>query len=354
MNILYVNLLFCVFVGIITYMGNIDICIKNRIFMFISFILLVFFHSFINIESLPDLPSYNYSYNILKNTPIGDIGKVDVDAKLEIGFQFYMKFVSLLGFDFQGFLLVNSIILLALYYSVIAKYSSYVFVSVLILLLGGYNQSIFVLRQHLAMGLIFFSISYILDGRFYKYMLFCFLAFLFHQTAIIFVPIYLLYHIRSKKVMIGTLLVVLIAIPILFSLVIHYIGLNILHGYDSYLDSDGIGANIVGCVIALCFFGYYTFFLRSNVLERGINRLLFIILFINCIGSFAGIGFNPTNRLFMYYGMFNILAIPRAMQYISSPIVRMGTFLIIISFELYIYMYGSGAKYVENIEFIFS
>jgi len=69
------------------------------------------------------------------------------------------------------------------------EHSPYIFLSLLIYysnIYGEFNQ----IRQILAIGLCLFSFRYIINNNFIKFFLVVYLAFLFHKSALVFLPVY--------------------------------------------------------------------------------------------------------------------------------------------------------------------
>lgn len=328
---------------------------KQQVFIVVSSMVLISLRLFIDIHSLPDLYAYSLGYEqickqSLIDVPFGEI----YDVKMpEIGFRLFMKLISYLSDSFSFFLLIFGWIWFYLYYRQIRTFSPYIILSVVLLALGGYSQSLFVLRQHMAMAIAFCAFPYIIQHNLKKYLIVITIAFLFHQTAIVFFPIYFLYSINNNKKLIFSLIIVAIAAYSLFSILLSYFGIELLKGYESYVLVDDEGTNSTGALISLCHLSAYVYFLRRHIFDEGINRLLFIILFLSTTLNFAGIGFVSTSRLLMYYSSIEFLVIPKTTSYIKNILIRNLYLSVVIALTLYMCFYGSGSMSLSNISFSF-
>ena len=353
MNPLIVNFVILLFVALVCSINNKGLKDKKTfLFLAYSFFMLLVFRSFLDIYSVPDLHSYEKGYKQICNmnfreVPFGYISEIKMN---EFGFRILMKIPSYLSHNFSFFLLCYSIIWLWGYFKVILKFSDYIILSILLLLIGSYNQSIYVIRQHMAMLIVFMSYSYIIDKKYIKYLLMMALAFSMHQTALIAFPLYFIYHIKNRISLIVVLAVSAVFIYLSFSFLLSYIGEEILYGYSAYVNSD-IQTNSTGAAIISIELFFYVFFLRKNIWSNGINRLLFITLLLGLIINIGGIGYNPTSRMAMYYTSVSFLSIPKTMSYINNPLIRIAFMLSYLVLASCLCFYGSGAESIKEYKF---
>lgn len=353
MNPLITNFFILLFIAFICSVNNKGLKDhKTAFFIAYSFLMLLIFRVFLNIYSVPDLLSYEIGYKQISNmnlikVPFGYISDIKMD---EPGFRILMKIPSYLSSNFYFFLFCYSIVWLYGYFKVILKYSDYVILSILLLLVGSYNQSIFVIRQHMAILIVFMSYPYIINKSLRKYLLMIVLAFSMHQTALIALPLYFLYHIRNRKILIIVFIVCTIFLYLGISFLLNYIGMEVLDGYSSYVNSD-IQTNSTGVFIIAIELFFYIFFLKKNVWDNGINRLLFIVLTFGFIVNLCGIGFNPTSRMTMYFTSVSFLSIPKTISYINSPLMRFAFMMSYLVLALYLCFYGSGFEHLKEYGF---
>ena len=350
-NPLFYNLILILLLSV--YFAN----SKNRInsekhYIYASFFVLLFFRTYIDINSLPDLSSYKDSFEVLSNTPWQNVHNAWIGSKInEIGFRYFLKFGSIIGNNFHVFLIIFGVLWLYLYTSVIKRCSPIITLSFVLLLLESYNQSLFVLRQHLAMAIVFFSYQYVIDKKLIKYLIAMAIAFSIHQTAIIALPIFFIYNINSRKLLITTLLVSSAVLYYTFAYILTRVGGDILYGYDSYLLSDE-GTNTTVAILNTLLYISYCFFLKKDVLKDGINKLLFVVMTIGLLLSYLGIGYNPTSRLLMYYVNTSFLSVPIIASYIQSKSLRFCFVAIILLLFFYLSFLGSSSISIQHYELL--
>ena len=313
-------------------------------------------HAFVEVDSLHDLPIYKSAFLEGIKLPYTHLKDGFWVASMEFGFLCYMKTLSFISSDFTIVLIVNTLILLACYYRVILKYSPYVYVSILLLFVTIFGQSLFVLRQHLCMAILTLSWVHIFKKEYVKFGLFLLVAFMLHRTALIYAPLFLLYNIRSNRAFITSIIVTCIIFASSYMLILRYLVSEVgsLQGYAGYINNVKYeGANYVSFILMLSLFLTMIYFMRSAIFEHGINRLLFSIICIAVIGSFFGVGNSSTGRLFSYYTYIPYLLVPVVMKYIRNKIVQVGYAAFYLSLYVYISYFGSTSIYYEDLKLLF-
>lgn len=119
------------------------------------------------------------------------------------------------------------------------------------------------------------------------------------------------------------------------------VGNDMLQGYSSYIDSDQ-KTNMTGAIIVAFELLVYSYTLKKNILNDGINRILFLSLVLGVLISLCGIGYNPTSRLVMYYTSVSFLTIPIMAKYAKNKILRNMIILFFIFLNAYAAFAGSG------------
>lgn len=354
MEILIYNFLFILVLGFI--LGANTQYSKGRIntFVVLSFVSSFVIHTFVDPMSVSDLPAYKDAFNECRILPFLRLKDGFGAGSMEIGFLWYMKFLSLISNDFIIVLIVSSLIMLCCYYKTILTYSPYTYVSILLLLVTVFDQSIFVLRQHLAMALLTLSWDSIINRNYRRFGVFIIIAFLLHRTALVFVPLYFLYNIENKKKYILALLISCLVFGFSYIIILRYFSSLMSRDYSGYIDNVRYeGANYVDFILMSGLLASMLFFMKSAVFERGINKLLLSIISIAVIASFFGVGNSSTGRLFYYYTAIPFILVPNIMKYINNPIVRVGYAVGYIGLYVYVSYLGSAAVNFENMSFLF-
>ena len=166
MHLLAINYIFFSVFLLIILLGKgfkIENKAGDKLFIIISFIVLAVLHIFVDINSVEDLSGYELGFKQMANTSLANI--FDVFRKGDPLYAILNKVVVSFTNDFSFFLLLYNILLLGSHYSVLSKYSPCVPISIVIFLALTYNQSLFVLRQYLAISLLFISIPFIVERR---------------------------------------------------------------------------------------------------------------------------------------------------------------------------------------------
>lgn len=318
----------------------------NNIVYWGLFICLVFLKVYVDISVLPDLEHYYWGYIELACVDWSKIPTFDLTFLKcpEIGFRYILRIGALLG-DFKWSLFIIAVVHTYTYINLAKKYSPYVMISLIIFLLGSV-QSFFVLRQHLAIAITILSYPYIINRDWKKFFLLMLLAFSFHQTAVVFIPVYFIYGIKDHMKLNITLAIILAVLFLTFTMVFNYFAVSFV-GYEGYIDSNE--GNMTTLIISACYLFAYVFFLRGDIYIEGVNRLVYILLVLNFIVLLAGYTFSGINRLMMYYSVGNILAVPLSMKFIRYPLMRYAFCSTILFLLVYIFCTGSNAVYLNGI-----
>jgi hypothetical protein len=323
MTILLTNFFLCLLYAILAWFFRVRTKTRNfdKFFMAITFLQLVVVHSFIDPLSVPDLPSYQEMFSNIGSAKFGSDFTLRTlfNSDIEIGYLFFYKFVAFLSSNFVVFLLCVSLIIIGSYFYVIKKYSPYVFISIIMLLLTSFNQSIFVLRQHIAIAICLLSIPFVINRNQIKFLLIVFVAFLFHRTAVIFLPIYYLYGIKNDKILV--VVCILVAFFIFFSkeIVFNFVNENI-NRYSSY-DVEKYNS-IINILIPLTLFLVMLLFMKGNIFKEGINKLLTCSLLFTLVYTITTIEFAGMGRLMTYFNSMYVLVVPITMKYIKNNELR--------------------------------
>ncbi|MGX7328547.1 EpsG family protein [Enterococcus bulliens] len=116
---------------------------------------------------------------------------------------------------YQGiFILIHFLILFFIFKSIYQNSPLLAFSVYLLFISGFYNHSLNLMRQSIAIAIFLYALKFIFTSNFWKYFLCILIAFLFHKTAVLFIPIYFLRQFRLDFK--NTIIYVCISIPSLF------------------------------------------------------------------------------------------------------------------------------------------
>lgn len=306
---------------------------KRKIFCLIVGLQIIFFHTFINWRDVPDLPIYQAFFSAIANHQSYLINDA-VLRHFEPGYILFNRIVAAFTSDFTIFLLVESIIICGSYMWTIYKYSYIPWLSVIIFLATIFTQSLFVLRQHIAIAIILFSVPFIINRKIWGFLLIEALAFSFHSSALIFLPAYWLYNIKlSRGFWFQFACVMAIAVPV-FHVLVAYLSSK-LGLYEGYLENISEGTNFTPGLISASTLIVCAIALNPSKLD-GCLKFQFIMVCIATIINFAGIGLPLIPRLSHYYTIWGILLLANAvnsLKYFPSII----KFCILVCYTLLAY-----------------
>lgn len=351
MNLLVVNFWAITVLSLIVWINQPKEKESNILFL-LAFTLLVLVHGYASRFVTVDIWEYEERFNSLVSCGLKEaISSINLAFGKEYAFYLSFWLFGRLGISFNMYLYFYSFLFLGLYFNAINKYSQYKFLSIILFLLTIFNQSLYVLRQLMAMAILIYSYKYIIARDLKRFSILLFMAILFHLTAIIFFPIYFLYGIKGRN----RLLLVVAFFSILLGILFRYFDVVVQYyfvGYADYLDSDLL-INSTRFFINLCYLSCFIFFLKEKVFDDGINRLLFVSLMVAAIGSFCGIGYVQSDRLFMYYSNTAFLSVPIVISNSKGKIVRCIVVLIVMIFNYYLSFHEINLGVLQNINLPF-
>ena len=190
------------------------------------------------------------------------------------------------------------------------------------------------MRQTLAMAIFLYAMKYIEKRDPIRYFLWILFAFTMHFSAIIYVPIYFLYHFRvNVKLNLMLLAVVVLSTPIMKIIIRVIISLT---PYGWYLDSvyGGAGFSLVQFVfnLTILYILYFCYLHGEDVEDKKLNLMLHMHFFAVCFAIYSA-AIPQSNRLIISMTVVIPLLVPRALLCIKNMkrrIVIWGIFLFVL------------------------
>lgn len=284
------------------------------IFTVTSLVILFYLHCAVDIYSVEDLWSYERRYNEAASMSFSSFN--EAFRTKEYVFNYLCKFISIIGGDFRVFLIIYNFILFAIYYYTLKKYSNNVALSIVVFVLVVYFQSIFVLRQHLAIAILLLSIPFILNKKIIPFIFVFLIATNTHLSAVVWLPVYFIYNINNQKAFIVSLILCSVAIP-LVSANLDNAFMFLDADYSSYLNTN-ITTSLTKKIIYVIYAITYCVALKEHIFKSGINRFTTTILFFCTIGYLFAPPVALVDRALTYYSIALIFAIPLIWQYLPS------------------------------------
>lgn len=290
----------------------------DYIFIVFSFIIFNLLHVGVDINSVEDLPNYKELFQKVSTSNF--LHFYEEILTTDYCYAFINKCVSYFSDDFLFLLLLYNLFLFYSHYNIIIKYSPFVPLSIVLMLLLVYNQSLFVLRQYLANSIILFSIPCIFKRQLFQYLLICLIAVFTHSSSLVWIPVYFIYNCKNRKSFVLGLVITTLSYAVISLFIIQYMSLVHLE-FGRYVDKSASTA-IATIIIRLTYLMSYVIILKKHIYDDGINRLCFIALYLILIGYIFAPPIEMMSRVLQYYMTLMILSIPITMYYMKSIVVR--------------------------------
>jgi uncharacterized integral membrane protein len=261
----------------------------------------------------------------------------------ELGFYFLVKVLTFISSNHQ----IMFTFIGALYaYSIsrfIYKYSKDPMVSFIMLIPMMYFAfSLTGLRQTFAISILLISIDYIIERRLIKYLLIVFLASLFHQSALLFAPAYI---IKNREITFKKILLYLAFIPVVYFLRPFIIATVQYFLYSSYnIDlSQSAGGWTTLFVYILILITSIIF--KSQLEKEDVNYSLFFSMMYagTLIQMFVPLEPNIF-RVNMYYNIASIILIPAILKTQKdkvSKLIAYTIFFVLMGVQYYMFTFNA-------------
>lgn len=124
---------------------------------------------------------------------------VDYKLQFEYLYQYLIRLGVSLG-NTQWVFILTHLVLLIFLWLCLKNFSTDLRMSIFIFMFGAfYNTSLNIMRQFIAIAIFLYAIKFIIDRNLIKYIIMIAIGFLFHKTAIIFLPLYWLSDIKIDE-----------------------------------------------------------------------------------------------------------------------------------------------------------
>lgn len=296
-----------------------EICFLS--FVVAAFVLIATFRDYSSYPDFIGFSGYENRYVIFGNKSFESIWSFRNELK-DITYYFLGSFMCKIGISFRGWItIIAAFDLLAILLHV-KKYSNNYGLSFLMFLsLGYYFFMLCGLRQAIALALVLFAYDAGKKHRFRSFCILVFLAYLFHQSAIVFLPFYFIIakkKIEKKHIWI---LLFLIVITLLnyksFMSLLAFQAFEDNNRYARFIDSNREGLNATNIIIYASMYAYCLIARRhdSEDQQEGIlvNKLILdtrkeclLLIPIGCFFRALSMYSPESFRLAMYFDIFLI------------------------------------------------
>lgn len=251
-----------------------------------------------------DFEAYLILYNKYEAIPLNDVFSSDI----EISFVIICKIASIFNNPRLIFWIYAIITLLFSYHGINKLFKNNndnIAWMLFVYLFNFYINSFNIMRQGASIAISLYAISYIFERKLIKYVFYIFLAFLFHKSSIIMLPLYFIYDNKKKigKQIFICLFATLITINFdyLFQFLIQFQIFEKYSIYDSSLEAGNktLILNIIICCILIIKY--------KKLYKYNEENIFFITMYIvGTIISFLGFRTPFLKRLSNYYLLSSI------------------------------------------------
>lgn len=250
----------------------------------------------------------------------------------ELGYQLIEYSLLRITHNYFWLFFVTSFMVVFCYLHIFKKYSKDYTASVFIFItLGTYTFFFNGLRQGLAMAIFSLAIPYLLKRNFYKYFFICILASLFHTTALLMLPFYLLVNLKVKLVY--KLITVFLGSLIFSKYLITYIA-STNERYESYTQTseNSGGLLTLGFYVTILLIVYVCSYIYKIKDKDFIQMLAFYALGVTFMIPIALLESNPSGpqRLLPYFTWILALILPFLYKKINNNYINIILFFLAV------------------------
>lgn len=282
-----------------------------------AILLLILFSALRNGFLYPDISNYYDYFN----------GQYRLsDENMGVGYRLLNTVCHWFSSSFQFVLIVISVFVVGCYGKVIKEYSPYIWFSLFLYVLINYYPSFFILRQYLALAVCLLSLKYIIKRDSVRFGIYTLVAFSFHATALLIVPLYFLYGMKATKMNMSLLAAGSVFFVVAFMSIADYVNLFSAY-YAHYFETEVEEGMWQRTLLKIYIAGVYLFTLRKKFYDEGINRLVFYGMVFNVVICIAAMNIFSAHRLREYFsyadyiGVAIILKEASRIKTIKKPIV---------------------------------
>ncbi len=203
----------------------------------------------------PDWLAYWNAFEGIHIYDWSELGNFAEMVDMEMGYVVLNKIVSSLGFGYATFTLLIAVIALALKSNIILKYGGFAYMSLLMYFIPTYlfEEHVHV-RQGLANAIMFCSIPFIIERKFWKFFMCFALAFLFHKAVVAFLLAYWIVKIKFNS----TSILVIVGLAIIANVVglsgaidglMQFMPFGVAETYNDYVNELTTESGILGDIV---------------------------------------------------------------------------------------------------------
>ena len=269
-------------------------------------------------------------------------GDVEYKSSFELGFRALMDLIIALKGSFQCLIIITSFVTTFLIAKGIEKYSQHIELSIFLYVgLYFYFISFNLIRQYIAVAIVFWGTKYLLKKNFKKYAIVIIIASLFHATALVMIPFYFI-AVNKISAKFKMFLGIFAFVGVVFFSRIQSIFLTIFPKYIIYV---GYASGTAKCDLIMILL---IMFLLQNIKSKAGNEFewnlymsttVFALLFVML--SFSNV---LLARLGTYFYMYSIISVPYVLKHMrikDRKFVQLGVCTLAFAICIYYLVYNN-------------
>lgn len=290
----------------------------NKIYLICLFVCLFLFLILKDYNYYPDHDNYLKVFNLTYSKGlIYMIQNYKLSFGYEIGYVIYNGIVTLFTSNYFVYLIITSVITLIGYFYFIKNNSNNYFFSILIFMsLGFYSMNFYILRSSIAVSIMLFSLKYLKERKILKYMLLTLLASSFHQTMLVFIPLYFLLNIDYNKYFMIFFSVITLFIFIFKNTLISILIDRIYPYYKNQNIFTNGGYKLLLLLVIL--FGIICLYKKKLINQNKDNKFYINMLMYGIFFQVLATSFGPINRITTYLTTSLIILIPNFLSLLKN------------------------------------
>lgn len=342
---LLINLIFFLFICWIVNRVPINKNKKDNIIVVFACFQVIFFQTFKDINSLPDILGYVRAWNYICEDNSTWFGATYY-YKMQYGYFLYNKLLSYISHEPLFFTFATGCIISLPYIFIIKKYSPIIWFS-LVLYMMSFTQSTFVLRQYTSIALCIIAFPLLFKHEYIKSVVLWLIAISIHPTAVFGGITFVLYFIRSNKwFIIGCVILFAVLVRSLPLLMVMFT--DNVDGYNYYLGIEGVDYStvVLNLFYAVTFY-YFVIMKRDVTEEESLMMKMSVITFIIPLAAiFTGTSV-VVPRLIMYMTFVQFIIIPKTLQAIKKRFLKVCLGGIYFFLNYYLFMISDKTRAID-------
>lgn len=276
----------------------------------------------------------------------------DLGPRYEIGYIYFNYFLNKVTNNPQFLFIVSSCFIYFSFGRFIWRYSELPWLSFVFFFLLAFDHTLNILRQCIAIGILFFSFDFIIKRRFIPFAICVVAASLFHTTAILFIVSWFLPLIKIDLKVVSLYIIGAIASYFLFANLLEfafrYFAMYEYYSGGDYFDGNTRLASIVQVITSsiITIFCLYPYFKHSTLewrnSEKGkIYKVLCHLQLISFFITVLCLKVNLLDRIALYFSIYSFVLIPNAIFLLPLKKRKVLSFWIILfflTFNSYVYI----------------